>query len=415
MAIAAAPALAASVEVHAGHLLDPASGQVCDDCRISIVDGRIASVAPWTAPAAGTRVIDWSDRWVLPGLIDMHSHVADGFPGDSDPAAALRHDASETAFKAVEAARLTLEAGFTSVRDVGVYRGLSDVALRDAIAAGWVAGPRMWVAGAYITRPGGGGAVTGAPAGTVIPEVFRLGEVRGADEARARARFLIEHGADFIKLIATGAVLAIGSAPGELELTPAEMRAACDEARRLGRYCIAHAHGAAGIIAAIDAGARTIEHASLIDDAGIALAKARGVALDMDIWNGDWIDSVGRREGWPAEYLAKNLATTDAQRQGFRKAVAAGVTLTFGTDAGVFPHGLNARQFAYMVRYGMTPWQAIRSATSVAAEVLGQGGKVGCVSVGCFGDLVAVAADPLADIAALESVSGVVKAGAFVK
>ena len=227
-------------------------------------------------------------------------------------------------------------------------------------------------------------------------------------------RFLIGHGADFIKLIATGAVLAIGSEPGALELSPAEMRAACDEAQRLHRYCIAHAHGAAGIRAAIAAGARSIEHASLIDDAGIAAAKAKGVWLDMDIYDGDWIEAEGLRAGWPAEYLRKNRETTDAQRDGFRRAVAAGVKLSFGTDAGVYPYGKGARQFAYMVRYGMTPMQAIQSATSVAADLLGRR-DLGGVAVGYQGDLVAVDDDPLTDIASLQRIAGVLKSGTAVR
>ena len=265
-------------------------------------------------------------------------------------------------------ARVTLHAGFTTVRDVGVYRGLTDVALRDAIAAGEVEGPRMIVAGGYITIPGGGGAVTGAKPGTIIGPEFRIGEVRSPEEARQRVKAIIDGGADFIKLIATGAVLAIGSKPGALELTPEMMKAACDQAKAMGKYCIAHAHGAEGIKAAIRAGARTIEHASLIDDEGLRLAKERGVWLDMDIYDGDWIDEVGTRDHWPAEYLQKNRDTTDLQRQGFAKAVKLGVPLTFGTDAGVYPHGLNARQFGYMVRYGMTPMQALASATSEAAR-----------------------------------------------
>ena len=312
---------------------------------------------------------------------------------------------------AARAARVTLAAGFTTVRDVGVYRGLSDVRLRDAIAAGTIAGPRMFVAGGYITTPGGGGAVTGARPGAVIGPEFTIGYVRSPAEARARVAYLIGHGADFIKLIATGAVLAMGSQPGALELTPAEMKAACDEARRRGRYCIAHAHGAAGIIAAIDAGARSIEHASLIDDKGIALARARGVWLDMDIYNGDWIDSEGRRADWPAKYLRKNRETTDEQRAGFAKAVKAGVKLSFGTDAGVYPHGLNARQFFYMVRYGMTPLQAIRSATVAAAELLGRSADVGSLAPGHFADMVAVEGDPLKDVTVLERVKGVIKGG----
>ncbi len=410
-----APAAAETVHVHAGHLLDPATGGIASDVDVVVSDGVVTAVAPWGPPAGGATVVDWSRYWVLPGLIDMHTHIADGFVEGNDPAEPLKHSETETALKAVGAARATLEAGFTSVRDVGVYRGLTDVELKHAIAAGDVVGPRMTVAGGYITIPGGGGAVTGAVPGTVIPPAFRIGYVRSPAEARARVAYLLGHGADFIKLIATGAVLAMGSEPGALELTPAEMRAACDEAEAHGSYCIAHAHGAAGIRAAIAAGARSIEHASLIDDAGIAMAKARGVWLDMDIYDGDWIEAVGTTEHWPAEYLAKNRATTDEQRAGFAKAVKAGARLSFGTDAGVYPHGLNARQFAYMVRFGMTPLEAIRAATTESAVLLRQAGKAGCVAAGCFGDMIALAADPLADVTALEHVAGVIKGGAVVK
>ena len=406
----AAPLAAQTVQVRAGRLLDPETGTVANDRLITIVDGRVTAITAWAGqPAAG--LIDWSPYTVLPGLIDIQTHVADGFAQGDDPAEALNHTAEVTILKAVETAGITLRAGFTSVRDVGVYRGLSDVALRDAIESGQVDGPRMTVAGGYITIPGGGGAVTGAKPGTVIGPEFRIGEVRGPAEATARTRYLIEHGADFIKLIATGAVLAIASEPGSLELTPAEMRAACDEAKRLGRYCIAHAHGAAGIKAAIIAGARSIEHASLIDDEGIALAKARGVWLDMDIYDGDWIEAEGTRQGWPAEYLRKNRETTDAQRQGFSRAVKAGARLSYGTDSGVYPHGSNARQFAYMVRFGMTPMQAIQSATIVAAAALGKGDDVGSLSPGHFADMIAVGGDPLADITVLEHVEAVIKGG----
>ena len=411
----AAPALARIVIVHAGHLIDPERGAVTRDQMIEIVDGRVARVEPWSVPRVGVDVIDWSRYTVLPGLIDMHTHVADGYDEGADPAEPLTHTAVETALRSVQSARATLEAGFTTVRDVGVYRGLSDVALRKAIDTGAVIGPRMWVAGGYITIPGGGGAVTGAPAGTVIPAEFRIGEVRDPAEARDRATYLLDHGADFIKLIATGAVLAMGSEPGTLELTEAQMKAACDAAAAHKSYCIAHAHGAAGIKAAIRAGARSIEHASLIDDEGIAMAKARDVWLDMDIYNGDWINDQGVKQGWPAEYLRKNRETTDQQRDGFRKAVAAGVKLSFGTDAGVYPHGLNARQFAYMVRYGMTPMQVIQSATTVAADLLRHSPDVGALSPGHYGDLIAVADDPLHDISALTRVAGVIKGGVMVK
>jgi imidazolonepropionase-like amidohydrolase len=406
-------AQAETVQLRAGHLIDPGTGSVTHDRSLTIVDGKILADEGWRGPKAGARLIDWSGKWVLPGLIDMHTHVADGIGQTDDPAEPLKHREAATILHGAEKARITLHAGFTTVRDVGVYRGLTDVALRDAIAAGRVEGPRMFVSGGYITIPGGGGAVTGAKPGTVIGPEFRIGEARTPEEARQRVRAMIGGGADFIKLIATGAVLAVGSEPGALELTPAMMKAACDEAQALGKYCIAHAHGAEGIKAAIVAGARTIEHASLIDDEGLRLAKQRGVWLDMDIFNGDWIEEVGTREGWPAEYLRKNRETTDLQRQGFAKAVRMGEPITYGTDAGVYPHGLNARQFGYMVRYGMTPMQALASATSEAAKALGRE-DLGSVKPGHVADLVAVGADPLKDVTVLQCIDGVVQGGRLV-
>jgi imidazolonepropionase-like amidohydrolase len=407
-------AVAQTVDVHAGRLIDPAAAKVLTDERIRIVDGKIASVAPWR-DSDGPASVDWSRYTVLPGLIDLHTHLSDGYGDSADPAEPLKHSEAATILKGAEAARTELRAGFTTVRDVGVYRGLTDVALRDAIKAGEVEGPRMFVAGGYITTPGGGGEINALAPDVPVPEVFRLGEVHSPAEARDRARYFLDHGADFIKLIATGAVLAIGSIPGALELSPEEMKAACDEAKLHGSYCIAHAHGAEGIKAAIRAGARTIEHASYLDAEGIELAKKYGVWLDMDIYNGDWINEEGTREGWPAEYLRKNIETTDIQRRGFAAAVKAGAKMTFGTDAGVYPYGLGARQFAYMVRYGMTPMQAIQAATSEASRALGKEGEVGSVSPGAYGDLVAVEGDPLTNIRTLEHVDGVIKEGALVR
>lgn len=409
----ATSATAQNLDIRAGRLIDPGTARVTTDQRVRIVDGRIAAVTPWR-DGDGAAGLDWSGFTVLPGLIDLHTHVADGFPTGSDPAEPLKHSEAATILKGAEAARTMLRAGFTTVRDVGVYRGLTDVALRDAIASGWVEGPRMLVAGGYITAPGGGGAVGGLAHDMPIPETFRIGEVRNADDARDRARHLLQNGADFIKLIATGAVLALGSVPGALELSPEEMKAACDEAKARGKYCIAHAHGAEGIKAAIRAGARTIEHASYLDAEGIALANRYGVWLDMDIYNGEWFREVGTREGWPAEYLRKGEETTVVQRRGFAAAVKAGAPLTFGTDAGVYPHGLGARQFAFMVRFGMTPLQALRSATSEAARALDLAGKVGTLAPGAFGDLVAVKGDPLSEVGVLERIEGVVKGGRVV-
>lgn len=413
--LAASPLPAQTLDVHAGRLIDPAAAKVLTDQRIRIVDGKIAAVMPWRA-SDGAASVDWSGYTVLPGLIDLHTHLADGAidEGDADPAGPLKRSEARTILKGAKAARMELESGFTTVRDVGVYRSLTDVALRDAINAGEVEGPRMFVAGGYITVPGGGGEVNALAPDVPVPDQFRMGEVHNAAEARDRARYFLDHGADFIKLIATGAVLAIGGIPGAMELSPEEMKAACDEAKAHGSYCIAHAHGAEGIKAAIRAGVRTIEHASYLDAEGIELAKKYGVWLDMDIYNGYWINDVGVKEHWPAEYLRKNIETTDIQRRGFAAAVKAGAKMTFGTDAGVYMYGLGARQFAYMVRYGMTPMQAIQSATSEAAKALGKEGEVGSMAPGAYGDLVAVKADPLNDIRTLEQIQGVIKEGAIV-
>jgi imidazolonepropionase-like amidohydrolase len=409
--IAVAPAEARTVYVHAGRLIDPATAQVLRDRMIRVEDDKVAEVSAWKAPPAGAEIVDWSRYTVLPGLIDLHTHLAD--VGDSsDPLLPYKTSPAATALLGANHALTTLRAGFTTVRDVGTYRAFTDVALRDAINRGLVPGPRMLVAGAYITRPGGGGEVN--VKGMTMPEDMRFGEASTPAQVRDKAERIFAGGADFLKLIATGAVLAIGTEPGQIELDEAEVRAAVDVAKAHGSYATAHAHGAEGIKAAIRGGVRSIEHASLIDDEGIALAKAKGVWLVMDIYNGDYIAEEGRKQGWPAEYLRKNDETTEAQRQGFAKAVKAGVKIGYGTDAGVYPHGLNARQFAYMVRYGMTPMQAIQSATTSAAELIGWQDQVGRVAPGFFADMVAVEGNPLSDIRVLEHVAVMMKGGELV-
>ncbi|QIG81892.1 amidohydrolase family protein [Sphingosinithalassobacter tenebrarum] len=410
----AAPAAAQTRYVHAGRLIDTENGVVLTDQRVRIEDDRIVEVAPWSPPPADAEVIDWSDYTVMPGLIDMHTHLSDTLQSNN-PAEPLLHSAEEIAFMGAENARLTLEAGFTSVRDVGTFRAFGDVALRDAIEAGRVAGPRMAVAGAYLTVPGGGGEVTGLAPDVTVPDSMRAGVFSGPQEMKDRARYLFQHGVDFLKIIATGAVLAEGTEPGAPEVTEEEVRAAVEEATRYGSYATAHAHGAEGIKIAIRGGVRSIEHASLIDDEGIRMARDRGVWLVMDVFNGDYIDTVGRQEGWSAEILRKNTDTTIAQRERFRKAVNAGVRIAFGTDAGVFPHGQNARQFAYMVKWGMTPMQAIQAATTSAAELMMRSQDVGVIAPGRYADMIAVRADPLADIRALESVDHVMKGGEIIR
>jgi imidazolonepropionase-like amidohydrolase len=400
--------------VRAGRLVDPERGVVLADRLIRIEGGRVAAVTPYAPPPDGAAVLDWSAFTVLPGLIDAHTHLSDTGQTDN-PAEPLLHSEADVAFMAVRNARETLRAGFTTVRDVGAFRAFGDVSLRDAIETGKVEGPRMAVVGAYLTVPGGGGEVTGMAPDVTVPASMRAGVFSGPAEAKLRTRYLFQHEVDFVKLIATGAVLAAGTEPGAPEVTGEEVRAIAEEAARYGSYVTAHAHGAEGIRIGLAGGARSIEHASLIDDAGIALARARGAWLVMDIYNGDYIDEIGRRDGWPAEILRKNTETTGAQREGFRKAVQAGVRIAYGTDAGVYPHGLNARQFAYMVRHGMTPMQAIQSATTVAADLMRRSQDVGAVAPGRFADMIAVAGDPLADIRVLETVAHVMKGGVLVR
>jgi imidazolonepropionase-like amidohydrolase len=408
-AFASAPA--GKLLIHAGHVLDVETGKVLDDQDIRIEDGRVRSISTHAkSNAPGVEVLDWSAYSVVPGLMDMHTHLADEGQ-TADPAAPLHSTPARDAFIGANNARLTLQAGFTTVRDVGVYRGFADVALRDAINAGLVPGPHMFVAGAYITITHGGGEITGLKAGTVVPEEFRRGVANSESEVRQKVNALLDGGADFIKVIATGAVLTAGTEPGQSEYSEAEIRAAVEEATRRGTFVAAHAHGAEGIKRAVRAGVRSIEHGSLIDDEGIALMKERGTWLDADIYNGDYIDTVGREQGWSEEILRKNTETTEAQREGFRKAVKAGVKISFGTDAGVYPYGDDARQFAYMVRYGLTPLQAIRSATIDSARLLDKDKDLGSITVGKVADLVAVACDPLGDIECLRQVRGVVKDG----
>lgn len=409
-----APALAETVYVRAGHLVDPEAGKVWDDRLIRIEDGRVAAVTPFSPPPAGAQLIDWSGKWVLPGLIDMHVHLAD-VGQSSSYAEPLLHSQARIAYVGASNARITLSAGFTSVHDVGSYRGLANIELRDAINRGDVPGPRISATGGYITIPGGGGEVTGLAPDVALPPDMRLGVAATPSEVEQKVNGLFQRGADSIKLIATGAVLTEGTEPGQQEMSEEMIATAVRVAASRNSWVTAHAHGAEGIKSALRAGVRSIEHASLIDDAGIQLAKARGAYLVMDVYNGDFIAEVGKRDGWSESILRKNDETTEAQRQGFARAVKAGVKIAFGTDAGVFPHGLNARQFKYMVRYGMSPMQAIQAATTVAAEQLGWSKDVGAISPGRFADMIAVSADPLKDITVLEKVDHVIKGGELVR
>jgi len=415
-AIATAGPVSATQQVtviRAARVLDVVTGRLLRDRQVEVQADTVVAVRRWR-PVPRARVVELGTATLLPGLIDLHTHLV-GDIQSASPTAPLESTPEDDVLIGATNARKTLLAGFTTVRDVGTYRGLLDVALKRAIESGQIDGPRMSVAGAYLTKPGGGGEVTGLPAGQVPPPPFRMGVVATPAEAREAVRRLLEGGADFIKVIATGAVLTVGTEPGEIEIDAATLRAVVEEARRRGSYVTAHAHGAAGIAQAVRAGVRSIEHGSLLDDDGIALMASAGTWLVADIYNGDYIREVGRRDGWPEETMRKNEETTDAQRRAFRRAVRAGVPIGYGTDAGVYPHGDNAKQFRYLVEHGMTPLAAIRSATIEAARLMGWEGRVGAIVPGAKADLIAVPGNPLADVTVLERPFFVMKGGAMMR
>jgi imidazolonepropionase-like amidohydrolase len=410
-----------TLAVHCGQLIDGTSNLPHGESLVLIRDGRIKRIelgsGRGSAAATMVPVLDLGEYTCLPGLIDMHTHLTDRPEDTADLRAYFSRSAEDTLHQGVENAWATLLAGFTSVRNVGTYVQNADTDLRDYINRGSAAGPRMLVSGPYLTIPHGGGDL-------YVPDFeepednarFHAGVARGPQQFRERAEVLLASGVDLLKVIASGAVLAYGGVPGAPEMTREEIAAVVQLAHADGKKVAAHAHGAQSILDAIDAGVDTVEHASYLDDAGIQAALKRGnVALAMDVYNGDYTDTEGRRQNWPEEFLRKNVETTEVQRQAFTKAVKAGVPIVFATDAGVFPHGLNARQFKIMVKRGMTPMQSIQSATSVAAHYLGRDAEVGELAVGKMGDLIAVRGDPLIDIAALENVDVVLKGGLIFK
>jgi imidazolonepropionase-like amidohydrolase len=400
--------------VRAGRLIDPDSGTVLTNQLIMIKDGKIQAVGGALALPANAIVIDLSDKTVLPGLIDCHTHLADGAL-DPEPFNRVRKSASQLVLESVPNAKAMLLSGFTAVRDVGTYRALNDVALRDAIAREDVIGPRMFVAGAYVTITGGAGAMTGQAPDVVLPWDFHYGEANSPWEVRQKVRLLAHDGVDVIKMLSTGAVLTHGSSPGSIEFTEEELQAGVDEASHFGLKVAVHAHAAQGIRNAILAGAASIEHAEMLDDEIIAMAKQHGTYLDMDIYDEECIQAQGKTGAEPADFLQHDAELGRIQRENFGKAVRAGVKMAFGTDASVCPYGTSGKQFAFMVKYGMTPMQAIQAATSNAADLLGHSNEIGSIKPGKYADVIAVSGDPLKDISLLEKVEFVMKGGKVYK
>ncbi len=406
----ATPAAAETVVVTADRMIDVVKGTVVEHPAIFITDGRITSIADARTVRWGSDVrhINLSGKTVLPGLIDMHVHL------DSNPIyggyTGLQFTDSFWAIQGTANARAMLRAGFTTIRNVG-SENYADVGYKQAIEEGLIAGPRI-VPGAHSL-----GATGGHCDSTYLPPSFKQKGVAvgdGAQELRRIVREQRKYGAEVIKICATGGVFSRNTEPGQQQLSEDEMRAIADEAHQWGLKVAAHAHGAAGIKAAIRAGIDTIEHASLVDEEGIRLAVARKqpVWFSMDIYNTEYTQSEGKKNGVLEDNLRKDREIAQIQRDNFRKAHAAGVKMVFGSDAGVMPHGTAAGQFKYMVEYGMTPIEAIRAATINAAEALGRSKDVGAIEVGRYGDLIAVEGDPLKDVTLLTKVTDVIKGGA---
>ena len=407
-----------TVYVKAGHLFDATSDNLRDNVVLLVEGERIAKIAPAgdVKIPAGAKVIDLSKDWVLPGLIDCHTHLS-GRADQYDPINDVRSTPFQAGFNGVVNAQKTLLAGFTGVRDVGSGPFFA-VDLRKAIDSGFIPGPRVVASGPAISITGGHGDMNGFAPGVknmLFPAEKDFAIADGPEEVRHQIREQIKYGVDVIKILATGGVLSAGDGVGAEQLTFEEMKMAADTAHAANRKVAAHAHGTKGIKDAILAGIDSIEHGSLIDAEGIELMKQHGTYLVADIYDDDYILGKAVEFGLPKENVEKEKMVGQLQRDNFAKAVAAGVKVAFGTDAGVYPHGDNAKQFHYMVKYGLTPARAIRAATQSAADLIDRSKDEGTLEVGKYADLIAVTSNPLDKIETLEHVSFVMKGGTVYK
>jgi imidazolonepropionase-like amidohydrolase len=394
-------------------VFDSVNGRMLTDHAVVIEGDRIVAVIPADQADAPSGL---PGNTIIPGLIDVHTHLTGPVDNGQGYAALVMRNSAQDALIGVKHAAATIEAGFTTVRDIGAFRAFTDVALKEAIDGGWVTGPRMMVAGAYVTCPGGGGDITGLAIDVdeFVPRELRFGVTSGPDQMRSNVRQILRYGADFIKVLATGAVLTSGTNPGAPEFTEGELRAAVETASDAGTHVAAHAHGTEGIKRAVRAGARSIEHGSLLDDEAIGLMVDHGTYLVADLYDSDYIQEIGPSFGYSDEVMRKTEMTGETQRQGFRKAVDAGVKVAFGTDAGVYPHGDNAAQFTHYVDHGLSPAQAIQSATRWAAELMGWEDRVGALEAGLYADLVVIEGDPIQDVGLLQNPAGVMKGGGWI-
>ena len=399
------------VVIHAGRVLDVKSGHTLTNQAIVIEGDKIVNIgaASDAKTESNTQVIDLPNATLLPGLIDSHTHLT-GDPKDLGYES-LGISFPREALTGAKNARVTLEAGFTTVRNVGAG-GYSDIALRDAINDGDVPGPRIVASGPPLGITGGH-----CDDNRLAPEfhAVELGVADGVDAVRHKVRENIKYGADVIKICATGGVMSKGDDPNASQYTREEMKAIVEEAHRLGRKVAAHAHGAEGVSWASDAGVDSIEHGHLMDDSSVATLKKNGTYLVPTLYLMDWNrENLSKRKA--PDYIVKKMQTVSAVGQAnVKKAFAAGVKIAFGTDAAVYPHGLNAHEFAVYVRLGMTPLQAIQTATVNASDLLGWSAKVGTIEPGKWADLIAVDGDPLKDVTTLEQVKFVMKGGEVIK